>query len=397
MHVLRISALILGISLLSSCHIGRFFYWNFADANDHKKFASLPIQAPEKSFRFAETKLFHANLPSEISYKNKPLSFEDFLTKTQSLGFLVIRNDSILYRWENPKEERNRVIPSFSVAKSFVSVLIGIAIDQGKIKSVEEPITNYLKELDSSRFGKIRILDVLNMRSGIQYNESYFNPFGDVAKYYYGTNLRKYIKKQKIKTEPNKEFEYISLNTQLLGMIIERATGQSLEKYLEENLWTKMGMEFPASWSIDSKRHKEIKAFCCLNARMVDFAKLGKLMLNQGNWNGNQLVSREWVKQSTQAFPENYFVYSYQWWHTQAMLDSNQVQPNQAHYMINVRKPNGSLSRAAVVASGDYFAEGILGQYIYCYPEKNIIIVRMGKDYNFNHWPQLFKRIAQAN
>jgi CubicO group peptidase (beta-lactamase class C family) len=214
------------------------------------------------------------------------------------VAFLVIRNDSILYQWYRPGRDASMIVPSFSMAKSYVSALVGIAIGEGAIKNAGEPITNYLDYLDKNKFSKITIQHLLDMQSGLHSIENYYNPFGDVAKYYYGRKLKKYTRRLKIKEEPGKNFEYISLNTQLLGLIVEKATGKSLTEYLQEKIWSQIGTEFDAGWSIDSKKYHTEKAFCCINARARDFAKFGRLYLRKGNWNGRQIVPEAWVEAS---------------------------------------------------------------------------------------------------
>lgn len=224
--------LLIPIFLFSSCHVARFFYWNFADAKDYKKFPSRTIEKPAQPFTFIEASDGPGlKKPSNITIKGKKHTFEEALEETGTVAFLIIRNDSLLYEQYFNKYDAASIVPSFSVAKSFVSALMGIAIDEGYIKRVQEPITNYLTELDQQKFGNITIEHVLNMRSGIKYNESYYNPFGDVAKYYYGLNLKKYITKQNIEQAPDQSFHYISLNTQLLALIIEKATGRKLYDY----------------------------------------------------------------------------------------------------------------------------------------------------------------------
>lgn len=347
---------------LSSCHVGRFFVWNFADLNDSRRFASMPVEQKAPAFQFAARDSSRSPLALPKTVEDK--AWEQFLQDEQTVGFLIIRNDTILYERYFDGYDESKEVPSFSVAKSFVSALVGIAIAEGHIGGTHEPITKYLPELKRAGFEKITIAHLLLMRSGIRYNEGYYNPFGHVAKYYYGTNLARYIRQLKIKEAPNERFEYISVNTQLLGFIVERATGKKLADYLSEKIWQPLGMEYPASWSIDSRRHANAKAFCCINARMRDYAKFGRLFLKKGNWQGQQIISSAWVEQSTT--PANNGLYSYQWWHVRS-----------------ASKPN-------------FMARGILGQYIYVQPDKNIIIVRLGKRDRYA-WGTLFARLAEAN
>ena len=367
--------LIAGICLFSSCHVGRFFIYNFADIRDYKKFPKIDVKKQDKPFLFqAKDEQDSVKTPKSISVKKRQYDFEGFLHKTKSVAFLVIRNDSLLYQYYGEGYTESSIVPSFSMAKSFVSMLLGIAIDEGAIKDVHEPITRYLPELTNPGLEKVTIEDLLNMRSGISFNESYFNPFGDVAKYYYGLNLKKYVTKLGVESAPDQGFKYKSVNTQLLCMIVERAVHKSLAEYMEDKVWRYIGAEYDASWSIDSKKDREIKGFCCFNARARDFAKIGRLYLNNGKWNGRQIVSEKWVKQSIDARNRNGGFYSYQWWHT---LDQD------------------ASGRRTI--SGDYFADGLLGQYIYVYPQKNIIIVRLGKKEGVDIWPTLMKQIARAN
>jgi len=245
-------------------------------------------------------------LPAGYTEDSKIKDLPAFLKKHQTTSFLFIRNDSLLYEYYGDKRNKESINPSFSVMKTFLSALMGITISEGSIKSTQEPITNYLKELTAPGFEKIRIEDLLNMRSGISFNETYTSPFGQMPRYYYGLNLQRYIRKLKIKEPPDQHFDYISVNTLLLSMIIEKATGKKLSEYLTEKIWQPLGMEYPATMSIDSKRHQTIKAFCCLNARARDFAKFGRLYLKKGKWQGKLIVPGKWVERPTSVINDSH-------------------------------------------------------------------------------------------
>jgi CubicO group peptidase (beta-lactamase class C family) len=280
---------------------------------------------------------------------------------------LIIKNDTIQYEKYWGKYDESSIVPSFSMAKSITSILIGCAIDDKLIKSVNEPITNYIPELKENDFDKVTIENLLQMTSGIKFNESYINPFGDAATFYYGTNLRKAIKKMKLEIEPGERFAYSSGSAQLLGLVLERALkNKTISSYLEEKIWQPLEMEFDASWSLDRKKNGLEKTFCCINARARDYAKIGRLYLNKGKWNDKQIVSENWVAQSTKIDTTNNssLRYQYQWW-----------LPSQ---------------------TGDFMAQGILGQFIYVNPEKNLIIVRLGKGLGFTDWKTAFVGISQT-
>jgi CubicO group peptidase (beta-lactamase class C family) len=291
--------------------------------------------------------------------------FDQFLEQHKTLSFILIRNDSILYEKYFDGYDEASVLPSFSVSKVFVSALMGISTDIGKVRSVNDSMTTYIPSLQQKGLEAVTIGHLLDMRSGIGFEERYKSPFSDMAKYYYGLNLNKYIKTLQLTEEPGESYNYISVNSLLLGMAIENAWGKPLPAILEEQLWQPLGMEYEASWNLDSKKHRATKTFCCLNARARDFAKLGKLYLQMGNWQGKQLISRNWIEKSltihNNSVDSQGYNYSYQW---------------------------------RVLESGAYFAKGILGQFIYVYPAKNIIIVRMGKSADNVHWPMFFEAVC---
>lgn len=349
---------------LSACKVGRFFAYNVADIKDHKIFANRTIETGDSTFYFIEG---IEKKPKSVSIEEESLEFEEFLKKQKTVAFLIIRNDSMLYERYFRSYGEESVVPSFSMAKSVTSILIGIAIDEGLILSVDEPVTKYIPELSANGFDDVTIKHLLQMTSGLDYNEGYFNPFGDVATFYYGTKLREEIPKMKLKYAPGEKFEYLSGNTQILGLVLERALkDKTISEYLEEKLWIPLEMEYDASWSIDRKTDGIEKTFCCLNARARDYAKIGRLYLNNGNWNGKQIVSEEWVTASTKVDRSegSQRYYQYQWW-----LPSDK---------------------------GDYMAQGILGQYIYVFPEKNLIIVRLGKKEGNASWWKVLTSLGQA-
>ncbi|MNJ91829.1 6-aminohexanoate-dimer hydrolase [compost metagenome] len=355
--------LILSISL-SSCKLGRFVFYNFADIKDYKKFPSRPLVSNENKFVFHSTDKGKHPKSLIVSAKDT-IPFDKLLEDNKTVAFLIIKNDTIQYEKYFKGYNQESIIPSFSMAKSVTSILIGCAIEDGLIKSVEEPITDYIPELKKNGFEQVSIKHLLQMTSALKFSESYFNPFGEAASFYYGRNLKREISKLKLKGKPGEKFEYNSGNTQLLGLVLERALKtKTVTRYFQEKLWTPLEMEYDGSWSIDKKKNGMEKTFCCLNARARDFAKIGRLYLNKGNWNGKQIVSEKWVEESTKidttAGSADY--YQYQWW-----LPS---------------------------ATGDFMAEGILGQFIYVNPSKNVVIVRMGKDYGKIGWSDLFTLIA---
>ncbi|WP_192820140.1 serine hydrolase [Rufibacter sp. LB8] len=354
------------MALMPACQLSRFVFYNFADITDHKIFPARPLTASPTPFRFQTTASPKA--PKKIVPPDGPeMDIDAFLAQNKTVAFLIIKNDTLQYEKYFNGYEQSSVVASFSMAKSVTSMLIGCALEDGFIKSIDEPMTNYLPELKKNGLEKVTIKHLLQMTAGINFNESYVNPFGDAASFYYGRHLRKYIREMKPKSAPGQEFDYVSGSTQLLGAVLEQALpNKNVTQYLQQKIWAPLQMEYDASWSLDKKHEGLEKTFCCLNARARDFAKLGRLYLKQGNWQGKQVVPQAWVKESTKVDTSNgsAWHYQYQWW-----LPSK---------------------------SGDYMMQGILGQFVYVNPAKDLIIVRLGEDHGNANWPHIFMTIAAS-
>lgn len=367
MRLARFLPIALLLLLASGCTLGRFVKWNFADRRDYRKFPTRPLAASPEPFHYPVAAQEIG--PRKATENGKDVPFDDWLADHKTVAFLIIRRDTILYERYFKGYDEAHVHPSFSMAKSVVSMLIGTAIADGFIRDVQQPITDFIPELKANGFDAVTIEHVLQMTSGIDFQESYVNPFGTVAKFYYGRQLTKYTLDLKLKHPPGTKWEYVSGDTQLLGLLLERALRakgdeRTLTQYLSDRIWTPLGMEHASSWSTDHKGDGIEKAFCCINAPARDFAKLGSLYLKNGQWRGQQLVPQAWVETSTKAVTTNGGAngYRYQWW-----LPSS---------------------------DGDFHAEGILGQFIYVDPARELVIVRLGGAYGNVGWPQFFRTLA---
>jgi len=361
-----ILAVIIVIISITPAYVGRFIYWNIADINDYKKFPAVEIQHGSQVYQFYKVQdNYSFKLPHDFPTSKDYDSFESFLEETGTLAYLVIRNDSMIYEKYFDDYNENTIHTSFSITKSFISALIGIAVADGYIEDITQPITDYYKDYKNPGFDKIRIKDLLTMRSGIKFDETYFNPFGTVAKFYYGKNLTKYVRNLKIETSPDQTYNYAAANTQILSFIIEEATQMKISDYLEEKIWKTIGMEHNALWNIDSKKHRNIKAFCCLTATARDFAKFGRLYLHYGKWKGKQIIPEKWIN-DTKAIvndsrdSQNY-PYTYQWRST----ENNAI-----------------------------FAKGILGQYLYVDYKNNMIFLRLAKEDGDIDWPEFAHQLT---
>lgn len=349
--------------LMGSCQVGRYIIYNFADIKDHKKFPNRKLSAPEETFYFPKDDSF---VLDSVYINGTGIELEEYLEDNQTVAFLIIKNDSLIYEKYFNKYQEKDIVPSFSMAKSFTSLLIGCAIEDGYIESTKESVSNYIPELKANGFDGVTIEHVLNMTTGIDIDESYINPFGHAAAIYYGRKLRKKVLKYKLKNEPGSQFDYTSGTTQLLGLILERALkgDYTITEYFNRKIWQPLEMEFDGSWSIDKKKNGMEKTFCCVNARARDYAKIGRLMFMNGQWNGKTVVPASWVEQSTSVNDENgsALYYQYQWW----ILNEHQ-----------------------------FMAQGILGQYIYVDRKNDVVIVRLGKKGGNISWWQFFPYLSE--
>lgn len=360
---------------LTACVPLRSIKYLIPDLGDSAKFENVTIQKSVTPFHFKY------NLQNRVydSLKNR---LDTGLIGTKTNVFLVIKNDSIIYQYLSEGNTLAVRQPSFSMAKSFVGTLIGISLDRDEIKSTDELVINYLPELakNDEHFKRLTIQHVLDMRSGFDFKERSFSPFSQITRSYYGANLKKIVGKLKFKNEPGKVFEYQSINTQVLAFILEKATGKGIKELMQERLWKPLGAESDALWSLDND--KNIKAFCCINATALDFAKIGRLYLNGGNWEGKQLVSKKWVDITTNPDSLTKLRYKNQFWATRdfkffkdSISAVSSLGKEGLKYPVE-RNTDGRYFYAKKVY--DYKAQGMFGQSVYVNPQNKVIIVRLG-------------------
>lgn len=261
-------------------------------------------------------------------------------------AYLVIRNDSICdesyYNGYSDTSHTN----SWSMSKSIVSLLMGIAIDEGKIKSVDERVSDFIPSYNQGLDTLLTIKDLLTMSSGMSFREGYGIPWGYAARALYGDNLLPITLKYHCEDKPGTKFYYQSGNTVLLAGILKKATGETLSQYASEKLWKPLGAEKPAFWSVDHRDGIE-KSFCCFYSNARDFARIGQLVLDSGKWNGKQIVPKQYLHDATEGQTVSY--YGYQWWISW-------------------------VGRHKII-----YASGLSGQYIYVIPDENMVVVRLGK------------------
>jgi len=261
-----------------------------------------------------------------------------------TVAYTIIKNDSIFYEWYADGYSKDSKTNSFSMAKSIISSLLGKAIMEGHIKSLDQPISDFYPQYESKT---TTVGDLSSMASGLDWVEHYSSPFSITARANYDDNLAETILDLKITETPGQTFKYLSGSTQLLGMIIQKATGKTLANYLSESFWKPLGFENEGLWQLDDDENRLAKAFCCISSNARDFARFGKLYKDHGQWNGQQVLDSTFVATATKSRFKGQ-PYGYGFW----------ISDYKGKHIFAMR--------------------GILGQYVITIPEDNLIIVRLG-------------------
>lgn len=323
---------------------------------DHKLYPFRPLTPSSAPHRFRDTP--SGDMKNLAVGGLGELDLKSFLAKSDTIALLVIKGNDLIvenYFQGHGKAEISQV---FSTSKSILSFLIGAAIEDGVIGSVEDSVTDYIPELAAKDFGNLRIEDVLHMKTNMDYIDSP-NPFGQHVRVNYTPDLESEILAFRLKETPDNRFVYKSGDTALLGLVLKRALkGKTITQYTQERLWEPLGMEYGGLWTLDDEGGME-KTWCCLSATARDFAKFGMLYRDRGLWNARRLISEEWIKKSTTEgayslkqwqgadYGEGVWNYSYQWW----LVDESR---------------------------GDYITRGKDGQFIYVNPARDVVVVRLG-------------------
>ena len=281
----------------------------------------------------------------------------EYFSRVRGNGaLLIVRNDTILL--EKYYGNFSELSPSniFSITKAVTSLLCGIAVDEGYI-STSTPVTEYIPELNDADplFKQLTVEHLLDMRTGLDFEESYgWNPFSKMARLYYGHDVVSQFKKLHFKSKPGEEHHYNSMATALLGVAIERAVGMPIAKYLQEKVWKPLDMEANAFITLDDGKHRQAKAYGGLVSNVRDLAKIGRLYMNGGMYDGKRIVSREWIDRSTHSLLSNE-AYSYGW--------NNIITRKEGKDVVSPR----------------FFAIGLYGQVLFCDPTQNLIFVTLGE------------------
>ena len=320
-------------------------------------FPTARMRAPRRAISFPRGA--PTSLPGTFLYGGEQLSVPEFLEATDTSALLVLEDGRV--RFEEYWLTGGRDVPwlSMSVAKSFISALVGLAVEEGRIRSIEDPITTYLPTLEGSAYDGVRIKDILQMSSGAAWDETYGDPDSDINRFAYilaiGGSLNQFATTLEREREPGTFNQYNSTDTQVLGWLLVETTGRPIAAYMEEKLWVPLGMENDAFWMIDSDGME--MAFGGLNATARDYAKLGELYRNDGRFQGEAILPAHWVRASVtpdapHLLPGDHELsdweigYGYQWW-----------------------VPEGN--------EGEFAAIGVYNQFIYVNPTRDLVIVKL--------------------
>lgn len=304
-------------------------------------------------------------LPKNFEQDKESVGAEDYLAKTYTTGILVLQDDTITY--ERYFRGHTAATPQivWSVSKSFLSTLVGIAIAEGKIKSIEQTVEEYCPELRGSGYEGVRIKDVLQMSSGVAFNEDYADFWSDINRwgraFAWGSSQDAFAANLVREREPGTYHHYVSIDTHVLGMILTKATGKRIAEYANEKIWVPLGMEHSSYWLTDDYGME--MALGGLNTTVRSCAKLGSLVAHGGHWHGKQIVPQAWVEASTKpdaphlvpgsrANSAHELGYGYQWWIPES-------------------------------EEGEFLAVGVYNQFIYINPMRNTVIVKHSANPNF--------------
>jgi CubicO group peptidase (beta-lactamase class C family) len=358
-HIAAIAAL----CCIQGCTLVKTVIHNTADLDDHRIFANRAVataDAPSGLRTLSRVPAFIAQL--RVPDENGGIhDLDRYLDDTRTAAFVVMRDDRIVYeRYARGFDERS-LLNSFSIAKSIVGTLVGIAVSEGCLE-LDATVATYRRDFDGTPYGAVTVRSLVTMTSGMGDAPSYLP---GRAQFYYGDDLRDVVTHSTPEARTGNGWRYSEADVQMLGFVLEAATGKSVSAYLAEKLWKPLGMESPALWALDREGGVE-KAFCCISARARDFARFGRLYLEAGRWNGEQLVPAEWAARSVVRGIATHDGYLHQhlWW-----------------------TPPGD--------QGDFYAYGHNGQYLYVNPASRTVIVKFSETNRQDPVP-MFRAVAAA-
>ncbi|HEY4788768.1 MAG TPA: serine hydrolase [Bacteroidales bacterium] len=361
--------IIIALIVFPDTYTGRYIRWFLPDVYDLNKFPFEKVENCNSKLKIPNKQ---SDLINKITFESNgnKYNLSELINNTKTNAFIILHNDTIIYENYAKSNSEATLFKAFSATKSVLSALIGIAIDEGKIKSIDEPVKNYVTGFKDPNVETLTIKQCLMETTGVEYNTSYL-PWGGKPQTYYRPDIRSFTKKTiKVDIDKQNVCDNSEHNINILGMVIENATNQKIYDYLSEKIWKSAGMSYFATFSIDSKKNKYAYVTHGLNATAKDFLIFGKLFLDSGLINGKQIISKKWIKESTSfengvKTQDYYKNYNSLWW---------------------------------IMRSGDYSAFGHFGQRIYISPRSNTVIVRFGEksggiSWEFDVFPKIIEEL----
>ena len=400
--------ILIGVLCLQSCVVTKSIKYGNASVDDYSVFEQDIVARGLRTFEFANAQ--HNNALIDTLRFDIHLSKADTLlnlTLRETMDYMdvpsaaiVIQNDTILFEHYSGGWDRDSQSCIFSVTKTVTSLLCGIALKDGYIKSLSDPVTDYVPELKDAdpKFAQLKIEHLLDMTAGLKFNENYsWNPFSKIAKLYMGNNTLKVLRSLKFINTPGESFSYDSATTAILGVVIERATGKPYAQYLSEKVWQPLGMERDALIGLDSKKHHTAKSYAGLTTNVRDLAKIGRLFLENGVCDGEKIVDPTFIQRCFSTHisgisGKGQGRYSYSWYWGVADEENGKrkffdtLEELEVYYKDH---PDKSINRIfknpnngyfAVLHNGGFWGFGLYGQVLYVNPSKNMIAVYLGAD-----------------
>ncbi|MFA8451079.1 MAG: serine hydrolase domain-containing protein [Bacteroidales bacterium] len=358
---------LLCLLLLSSCSFYKAITYKGPHVYDYQNRDQALFSSSSKAFKWKLNLSWDLNDSCFCKCpENKNVVFQDILKKNKTYALLIFQNDSLVYFYKHPNFDVEQKVNSFSISKSILSALLGIAIGEGYIDNIKDSVGKYVKEANS-KISKICLEDLLNMRVRFFRDTTFFNRGIQSVSLYYGKNIKKHL--HKAVPEPDKKgFFYCNLSSLLLTWVLEEATNMPMEEYFNSRLWKPLRTNYNASWILDSKKNHFPLGFCCLNITVYDLALFGRLYINNGEVDNKQVIPSFWVEE---AFNPNSF----------SNLDEQKYEYKHSWRIGEKGK--------------QIFAKGLKGQYLFIDREKNIMIVRVGGSMKKTNWGQIFQEIIK--
>lgn len=392
----------------SSCIAYRFIGHGAEGIDDYETFPTDTVRAAGEPFRLAKAPLPLLDTLRLRTWRGPMTLAETIDTlamfRRASGGIVVLRNDTILFERYHGAITAESHSTIFSISKSLTSLLVGIALDRGHIRSVDDPVTRYLPELKrrDPRFERLTVAHLLDMRTGLKFDENYSaDPFSQMARLHYGRHIRGQIRRLKFCDEPGERFHYNSMATALLGVLLEEATGRRYADLLTEWVWQPLGMERDALVNLDDLRHRTAKAYGGISTNCRDLARFGRLYLHGGTWEGRRIVDPAWVARSLspeRAARNSYYTNSWRsvgfglgGYEDLGDAVARVVQAGYPYERLRIVREEGEWRISYM--TDRFYALGVGGQVVYLCPSKNVVAVFLG-DNRVCEYRYLFDELA---